>query len=613
MIRYFSSLPGVRSLAFILPLMLSPLAGSRLALSESLPASIKWLTNDTDPEYADTGAKRGGTFNAFISSFPMTLRANGPDSNDLFAGYTRPLNLSLIDAHPNTENIIPQLATHWAYGDDGKTMYFKINPKAVWSDNKPVTADDFVFTMEFGKSKVIVDPWTNDFWTKELARVFKIDELTIGVESAIKRPLADLHLYTNISPTPKHAFGGKLPTEYVQAYNWTVLPNTAAYEISAVNKGKSVTMKRKKNWFLDDARFYRNRFNVEKIQVDVVRDLNVAWEMFKKGQLPNFSVLNPTFFHDKANDPTFKNGYINKLWFFTDSPQPSTGFWLNERSPPLDDLNVRLGLAHSINIDAAITKMLRSEYEHLNQHYVGYGKYTDNSIKARAFDLKEAEKYFTKAGWGKRGDDGIRVKNDQRLSFTINYSAEIMNSRLAFFKEEAKKAGVELNLQLLDGSASFKQVNEKKFQIAYMVWGTGMRPAFYEHYHSDFAGKPKNNNITNTSDPELDKLIDRQRTSSDEAERVDLAKKIQKVLHERSVFIPSFSLPFYRDAYWRWWRLPKVPGLKVGDSSFDVLGGSTGGLFWMDEGLKTETQAAMKSGKTFPEVVIVDRTYKIRN
>ena len=37
--------------------------------------------------------------------------------------------------------------------------------------------------------------------------------------------------------------------------------------------------------------------------------------------------------------------------------------------------------------------------------------YTNTDIKARRYDPKIAEKYYKKAGWGKRGDDGIRVKN----------------------------------------------------------------------------------------------------------------------------------------------------------------------------------------------------------
>ena len=52
----------------------------------------------------------------------------GPDSNSSFRSAILGNQLSLIGIHPNTENIIPEIATHWAYGTDKKTMYFKLNP-----------------------------------------------------------------------------------------------------------------------------------------------------------------------------------------------------------------------------------------------------------------------------------------------------------------------------------------------------------------------------------------------------------------------------------------------------------------------------------------------------
>ncbi len=68
--------------------------------------------------------------------------------------------------HPNTEEPVPSLATHWAFDKDGKTMYFKLNKNAKWSDDTPVTADDYIYTLEFMRSKHIQAPWYNDFYTK---------------------------------------------------------------------------------------------------------------------------------------------------------------------------------------------------------------------------------------------------------------------------------------------------------------------------------------------------------------------------------------------------------------------------------------------------------------
>ncbi|MEZ5435403.1 MAG: hypothetical protein R3E67_01965 [Pseudomonadales bacterium] len=93
-----------------------------------LPSDLVWQTNDTDPEFADPAAQRGGTLRESMLSFPLTLRVTGPDSNGSFAGYTRALNMNLVDLHPNTRRPIPALATHWAFGKDHKTMYFTRTP-----------------------------------------------------------------------------------------------------------------------------------------------------------------------------------------------------------------------------------------------------------------------------------------------------------------------------------------------------------------------------------------------------------------------------------------------------------------------------------------------------
>ena len=107
-----------------------------------LPEGIEWLTNNTDPVYASAAAEKGGMFRDALMNFPLTFRTVGPDSN-LASGFRSAVSgnqYSLIGIHPNTLNIIPELATHWAYGKDKKTMYFKLNKKARWSDGHPVTA-----------------------------------------------------------------------------------------------------------------------------------------------------------------------------------------------------------------------------------------------------------------------------------------------------------------------------------------------------------------------------------------------------------------------------------------------------------------------------------------
>lgn len=134
-----------------------------------------------------------------MASFPQTFRQLGPDANGGFAAWTRS-GLGLLDRHPNTDKWLPSIASSWAMGDDHKTVYFKLNPKAKWSDGEPITADDFTFMLKMMRSKDIVDPWSNDFYTNEVSDVIVYDQHTIAVVSAKPRNPDELMDYVNIRP-----------------------------------------------------------------------------------------------------------------------------------------------------------------------------------------------------------------------------------------------------------------------------------------------------------------------------------------------------------------------------------------------------------------------------
>ena len=102
-------------------------------LPDLLPANLTWETNDTDQVFASPEAKRGGTFRTYMLSFPLTLRRVGPDSNGTFAGVMRSNQLSPVSIHPQTRRPIPSMATQWAFGDDGRTLFYRLNPAARWS------------------------------------------------------------------------------------------------------------------------------------------------------------------------------------------------------------------------------------------------------------------------------------------------------------------------------------------------------------------------------------------------------------------------------------------------------------------------------------------------
>ncbi|HQQ74591.1 MAG TPA: ABC transporter substrate-binding protein, partial [Pseudomonadales bacterium] len=204
------------------PVNLAPYPAS----ATPLPTDLQWLTNDSDPEFSDPAAQRGGTFRESMLGFPLTLRLVGPDSNGSFASVMRSLSMSLLGRHPNTRNPIPALATHWAFAPDHKTVYFRLDPDARFSDGKPVTADDYVYTLEFMRSKFIVAPFSNEYFTTQISDVIKFDDHTIAVVSGVAKPDDELLEDININPVPRHFH--QLNENWVRDFNWLPEPGTAA-------------------------------------------------------------------------------------------------------------------------------------------------------------------------------------------------------------------------------------------------------------------------------------------------------------------------------------------------------------------------------------------------
>ncbi|WP_107851997.1 extracellular solute-binding protein [Oceanimonas marisflavi] len=575
-----------------------------------LPDNLAWETNHEDPIFASPEAKRGGRFNMTMMSFPLTFRTVGPDSNTSFRSFVLENQLGLYGLHPDTENPIPALATHWAFGDDNRTMYFKLNPAARWSDGEPVTADDYLFALEFMRSKVIRAPWYNNYFTEEITDVTKYDDYTISVTAGSPKSRRELLNTVGLVPQPEHFY--EMSEDWVRRYNWEVVPVTGAYVISDVKRGRSITFTRLDDWWGNDLTYYKHRFNVDEIRLTVVRDLNIAYRHFLRGDVDTFGLILPEWWHDKTDTPEYRNGLINRIWFYNEMRQGAQGLHLNTAHPRLADVRVRQGIAHAINMQRMLDTILRGDYERMHGFGTGYGDFTDYDIRAREYDIQQARALFAEAGYDRQGPGGILLNAEgDRLSLAVTYTTQEHTARLAILREEARKAGLDLQLNLVDGATGFKVMLEKKHEAAWLGWsGGGLYPQYWEFFHSLNANKPQTNNLFNISDQELDTLIEQYRRTMDLDAKAAISRQIQRRVHELAIFIPGYQVPYTREAYWRYVKLPESKGTQRSPSLFWPMEGyphSTGGLFWIDQQQKAEIKAG---GKRYEPVLEVVETWR---
>jgi microcin C transport system substrate-binding protein len=577
------------------------------ATIEDLPNDLKWETNWDEEEIGSDEAKKGGVFHYFFEglAFPDTLRIIGPKSNNSFRGeHYDFVELGLVSLHPETSAIIPSLADQWAVSKDRKTVYFHIDEQATYSDGVAIESDDFFMTFYTRLGPYVSDPWGQKYFEEQFLNITRYDTHTLAITLSTAKPITPY--YASLMPSPRHYYR-ELGPDFERRYDWWPRPTAGAYVINKedIMKGRSITLTRVKDWWAKDRKYSKNTCNVDKIVYQLVRDPNKALEYFKRGKIDLMPLAKPKSWHEQTEFDAVFNGYIEKATFYNVYPRVPRGLYINCSRALLNNRDIRIGLQHATNFQKIIDFDFRGDAERLNTFSDGYGRFSNEAITAREFSEEKAAAAFAKAGFTKRGEDGVLMNEQgQRLSFTITYGrSQFASTLMTRLKEEAIKAGLEYKLEGMDGSASFSKTQNKKHEICFIGWGTMPPfPRYVGSFHSVNAfeegtktPKPMTNNVSVYADPEMDALAQgiRDATSEDEIERK--AHRVEEIIHRDAPWIPGYAVPYIRCAYWRWMRWPdnfNVKQIRDLHSSY---------VFWIDDDIKQETKKAMREGTTFPE------------
>ena len=598
--------------------------------SADIPKDLKWEDGSNEPVFSSPNAKRGGTMNVHTGDWPRTLRFVGPDASGSFRRHILDNNaMGLVDNHPETDGYFPALAKRWAVSTDKRTVYFELDSDARFSDGEPVRASDFFFHFYFMRSKHIKAPWYNDHYDNEKFKNITIfNSRTISLTYYKAKP--DVVHRVNIRPVPEHHYE-EIDEGYLKDYQFTFEPTAGPYEVRKENikDGVSITLTRVEDWWASEKKFYKNRFNPDKIRVTVVREPAKVFELFRKGELDWHGLSLPEYWYEKLpNDaPEVQRGYIHKVQFYNDIPRPTWALRINCSKPLLDNKNIRHGLHHAMNWELVNKEIFHGDFERMQTVADGYGGRSNDKVKVREFSVEKAEAAFAKAGFDERGADGILKNADgKRLSFTISTGYKRFTSLLTVLKQEAKKAGVELNLEILELTAGWKKADEKNHEITFGGLNNSVElyPRFWEPFHSDNAYKeegdskynadgtlkaglnlkPNTNNSTVTADRDLDALIKKYRESSNLDEITQLSHQLIEQLHDHAGFIPAWSKPWYRVGYWRWVKWPDTFNAKQSRDWEEFH------VHWIEPADKTATLDAKKDGKTFEKVIKVHDQYR---
>lgn len=596
-----------------------------LANPVTLPDGIVWETNNEDPLIGSPAAIRGGTFNYPLGAYPLTFRLVGPNSNDAFAGWNRAFTMAfgLVGRHPVTDNFIPMMATHWSVQEDQRTIYFRLDPDARFSDGESVTAEDYVFTWRMMQSEHIVDPFYNSYAAQYYESVDRIDDYTLRIVGTRPswRPIPD---YAGLWPTPSHAV--VLDEDWVSRTTNEFQVAVGPYVVSDVARGESVTFERVDDWWGDEKRYFIGQYNFDQIALRVIQPER-SLDYLRLGELDMITENTARTWNEEYTFEAVRNGWLKRARVFVENPSGIYGLHMNLEAPIFRNKDFRKAMQHLFNFERLNRNLMFNEYFKQISFFEGT-EYANPDLEPYTFDPVLAREYLERAGYRPPDDtrngsflrgvwnalrgvivtrshtDGVLVnERGEPASFTVTYGSQGLTRHLTVMQQEYRRAGVDMRLQLLEPGTAFERGLERKYEMTLTNRTAGLYPAPRQYLHTEFQRETNNNDIWGFGTEEVDQLIRIYEEDLDFENRLDAVHRIDEIVSEEAFYIPFWMAPYIRIVHWDYLQFPEFYLPRRTQSITDWM------VYWIDPERRATLEEAIANGEAIELDEEIDKDY----
>jgi oligopeptide transport system substrate-binding protein len=344
--REFKGFNRARGLALVLPKV-----DSYGELVNVLPAALALvLTLASVPALPETVLYRG-VYGEPESLDPHSSRLVSENTilSDLFEGLT---------TYDVDGNVGPGVAASWQVSEDGLTWRFRLRPQLAWSDGEPFTAADFVYSFRRAMTPATASPVADRLFVLRNAEAVlrgEVEPSRLGVSA----PTPDEVLLELEHPAPQlptllaNGVGLPLPRHALDRWgqNWNEagrMVGNGAYVLAERRAGARISLARNP--------LFHAAGDTRTDTIIYIPSDNVDTQVnrFRSGEL--HINRNPGFPPQRKALLERELGAAVRV-----SPYPlSVYLRVNLRRTPLDDLNVRRGLALAIDRDKIARLVLKS-------------------------------------------------------------------------------------------------------------------------------------------------------------------------------------------------------------------------------------------------------------
>lgn len=491
-------------------------------------------------------AKKGGELNFKLASDPKVMNpvlSSDAESGSL-EGYLW-MNLMTID--PDTLDYLPALATSYSISNDKKSYTFTLNKEARWQDDTPVTADDIKFTFDTIMNTKVNAAALRSYYQGVTLRVK--DPLTVTF--SVEEPRFDhLFVFSLFTPIQKKQFE-KSPDFNKDKGIMNPIGN-GPYVFEKYERGQKVVFKRNKTWWALSQPHYKNRFNIDTINLRIVSDPNLGYEKFIKGDIDALGFTaeqwntKVTGLDKEKFGSSAQSG--KNIWALKEEnnfPKIYSYVGLNLRKPIFADEKTRTALAHLVNYKKIVEKVY---YNLAIQSTSPFGSMTANSDPELrnadnmvAFNKSKAMALLKEAGWKSDGS-GRLVKEIDGKTIPFEFNLDIASisptaPKIAqILKEDFKTSGIKINIKSLEWHTLIDKTQNHDFDAVILGWTSTLFPNPKQIWDSK-SQENGGSNYVGYNNPEVDALIAQANQEFDISKRNLLMQKLNRIIYKDKPYL----------------------------------------------------------------------------
>ncbi|MDZ4381457.1 MAG: extracellular solute-binding protein [Parvibaculum sp.] len=468
--------------------------------------------------------------------------------------------------------------------DDRSSVTFSLNPKARFSDGKPVTVDDVIYSLETLRDKG--RPNYKTYYSK-VEKVEKLGPRKVKFVFGAERD-REIPLILGLMPiVPKHVY----ETRDFGDAGYDTPVGSGPYLVERIEPGARIVYRRDMDYWGASLPVNAGQNNIDRLTYEYFRDANASFEAFKTGIYHARPEDDPGRWTTGYDFPALRAGKLRKEIFESGMPSGMYALVFNARRPVFADRRVR----------EALIQLFNFEWVNRNLYYGAYVRtqsFFDNSelgSHGREASARERELLapFPDAvtpgimahGWqAPEGDPSGQDRENRMRAVALLREAdfEVRDGRmtntgtgqpLAFeilvatpaeerlaltYTRMARRVGVEATVRNVDPSQYQARRDSYQYDMIFNNWFSSLSPGNEQSFYwgSEAADVPGTRNYMGVKEPAVDAMIAAMLEARSREDFIAAVRAMDRVLLSRAYMIPLFHQP---DQWLALWKKVKVP------------------------------------------------------